>query len=291
MGKVFMVDNEARMTFTEHLAELRTRIIRALFALGFGVILCYVVSDQLIILLASPLAPLGESGVITSPEPAEGGQDSNAAPVQASGGEAASRPVSPSRQVEWTVLNPIEFVIVKFKVAGYGGFLFALPFAIWQFCAFVFPGLLPHEKRVLKILIFGCSILAIVGVSVAYFGVFPLVLPYLLEWTLPFIKTQLRLNETLDIIIKLMAAFAIAFQFPMAVLILVYMDLLTPQKLREFRKFAIVGMAVASAALTPPDVFSMIVMLAPLLILYEASIILSYLVVRRRKLQEAANSS
>ncbi|HOQ89428.1 MAG TPA: twin-arginine translocase subunit TatC, partial [Candidatus Hydrogenedentes bacterium] len=69
----------------------------------------------------------------------------------------------------------------------------------------------------------------------------------------------------------------------MAVLILVYMDLLTPQKLREFRKFAIVGMAVASAALTPPDVFSMAIMLTPLLLLYEASIILSYLVVRRRK--------
>ena len=287
-----MVDNEARMTFTEHLAELRARIIRSLFALGFGVIFCYVISDQLIVLLASPLAPLGESGILTTPQ--AGQEPSQGAPSGQPTGSRENPPIpssQPVRQVEWTVLNPIEFVIVKFKVAGYGGFLFALPFAIWQFCAFVFPGLLPHEKRVLKILIFGCSILAVVGVSVAYFGVFPLVLPYLLEWTLPFIKTQLRLNETLDIIIKLMAAFAIAFQFPMAVLILVYMDLLTPQKLREFRKFAIVGMAIASAALTPPDVFSMIVMLAPLLLLYEASIIFSYLVVRRRKQQEATQSS
>lgn len=287
-----MVDNEARMTFTEHLAELRTRIIRSLLALGFGVILCYVVSDQLIILLASPLAPLGESGMLATPQPGqEQPQDSvSERPAHADDNLPVSS-VESERQVEWTVLNPLEFVIVKLKVAGYGGFLFALPFAVWQFCAFVFPGLLPHEKRVLKILIFGCSILAVVGVFVAYFGVFPLVLPYLLEWTLPFIKTQLRLNETLDIIIKLMAAFAVAFQFPMAVLILVYMDLLTPQKLREFRKFAIVGMAVVSAALTPPDIFSMAIMLAPLLFLYEASIILSYLVVRRRKQQEAAQSS
>jgi len=278
-----MVDYEARMTFTEHLAELRMRLIRSLFALGVGVILCYVVSDQLIVLLASPLAPLGETGIISSAPsetPADAAKPEGASPSPPDTAPAQSAPV---RQVEWTVLNPLEFVIVKFKVAGYGGFLFALPFVIWQFCAFVFPGLLPHEKRVMKILIFGCSILAVAGVSVAYFGVFPLVLPYLLEWTLPFIKTQLRLNETLDIIIKLMAAFAVAFQFPMAVLILVYMDLLTPQKLREFRKFAIVGMAVASAALTPPDVFSMAIMLTPLLLLYEASIILSYLVVRRRK--------
>ncbi len=278
-----MVDYEARMTFTEHLAELRMRLIRSLFALGVGVILCYVVSDQLIVLLASPLAPLGETGIISSAPsetPADAAKPEGASPSPPDTAPAQSAPV---RQVEWTVLNPLEFVIVKFKVAGYGGFLFALPFVIWQFCAFVFPGLLPHEKRVMKILIFGCSILAVAGVSVAYFGVFPLVLPYLLEWTLPFIKTQLRLNETLDIIIKLMAAFAVAFQFPMAVLILVYMDLLTPQKLREFRKFAIVGMAVASAALTPPDVFSMAIMLTPLLLFYEASIILSYLVVRRRK--------
>jgi len=278
-----MVDYEARMTFTEHLAELRMRLIRSLFALGVGVILCYVVSDQLIVLLASPLAPLGETGIISSAPsetPADAAKPEGASPSPPDTAPAQSAPV---RQVEWTVLNPLEFVIVKFKVAGYGGFLFALPFVIWQFCAFVFPGLLPHEKRVMKILIFGCSILAVAGVSVAYFGVFPLVLPYLLEWTLPFIKTQLWLNETLDIIIKLMAAFAVAFQFPMAVLILVYMDLLTPQKLREFRKFAIVGMAVASAALTPPDVFSMAIMLTPLLLLYEASIILSYLVVRRRK--------
>lgn len=285
-----MVDYEARMTFTEHLAELRMRLIRSLFALGAGVILCYVVSDQLIVLLASPLAPLGETGIISPvpPEtPADAARPEGASP---SPPDAAPAQPAPARQVEWTVLNPLEFVIVKFKVAGYGGFLFALPFVIWQFCAFVFPGLLPHEKRVMKILIFGCSILAVAGVSVAYFGVFPLVLPYLLEWTLPFIKTQLRLNETLDIIIKLMAAFAVAFQFPMAVLILVYMDLLTPQKLREFRKFAIVGMAVASAALTPPDVFSMIIMLTPLLLLYEASIILSYLVVRRRKQMDSSGA-
>ena len=82
---------------------------------------------------------------------------------------------------------------------------------------------------------------------------------------------------------KLLTGFAIAFQFPMVVLVLVYMDLLSPATLKKYRKIALVVLAVAAAVLTPPDVFSMMVMLVPLLILYEASILLSYLVVRSKK--------
>ena len=117
---------------------------------------------------------------------------------------------------------------------------------------------------------------------------FPLVLPYLLEWTPEWVQIQLRITETLNIIVKLLVGFAIAFQFPMVVLVLVYMGLLTPQSLREYRKFAIVIMALAAAILTPPDVFSMSVMLLPLVILYEASIWASYLVLRRKKKNEEA---
>ncbi len=80
-----------------------------------------------------------------------------------------------------------------------------------------------------------------------------------------------------------LVGFAVAFQFPMAVLILVYMDLLTPATLKEHRKIAIVGIAFASAILTPPDPFSMCIMMFPLVLLYEGSIWVSYLVVRRRK--------
>ncbi|NLF58658.1 MAG: twin-arginine translocase subunit TatC, partial [Candidatus Hydrogenedens sp.] len=182
-----------------------------------------------------------------------------------------------------------EFVLVQFKIAGYGGFLLALPYILWQLMAFVFPGLHPHERRMVQILIAGCSALAVVGVAVAYFGVFPFVLPYLLEWTPAWVQVQLRITETLNIIIKGLVGFALAFQFPMAVLILVYLGLLTPQTLREYRKIAIVGMAFLSAVLTPPDPFSMMVMLTPLVLLYEASILLSYLVIRRKR-QNAENA-
>lgn len=268
--------DEKRMSFTEHLGELRMRIIRSCIALGVSVIFCYIVSNQIFELLAWPLSPLSSHGIIkiegTNSEQTE-------VPVTSQGVN-----VSRMHGIEWTVLNPLEFILVKIRIAGYGGLVLALPFILWQACAFVFPGLYPNERRVVQILLAGCSSLAIVGVGVAYFGVFPLVLPYLLEWIPEWVQVQLRLNETLSIIIKGLVGFAIAFQFPMAVLILVYIGLLTPQTLKQYRKVAIVVLAILSAILTPPDPFSMIVMLLPLALLYESSIWLSYLVlVRKRK--------
>ncbi len=273
-------DEEKRMSFTEHLGELRTRIIHSFIALTIAVIGCYALSDYIFELLAWPLRPLSESQVVTF-EVVDMDEEGN--PIV-----AQSLPEEQSRagEIEWTVLNPLEYILVKIRIAGYGGLVVALPFLLWQICAFVFPGLHASERKVVQILIAGCSVLAIVGVGVAYFGVFPLVLPYLLEWIPDWVQVQLRLNETLSIIIKGMVGFAVAFQFPMAVLILVYMGLLTPHTLKQYRKLAMVGMALVAALLTPPDPFSLMVMLLPLVVLYESSIWASYLVVRRSKTTE-----
>jgi len=272
-----VAEDEKRMSFTEHLGELRTRIIRSCVALGVAVIACYALSNQIFELLAWPLAPMSSSGVLkidTAPSGAEG---------ELEGEQPAPEKEHRMSGVEWTVLNPLEFIVVKFKIAGYGGLLLALPFILWQICAFIFPGLYANERRVVQILMAGCSGLAIVGVGVAYFGVFPLVLPYLLEWIPDWVQVQLRLNETLNIIVFLLFGFALAFQFPMAVLILVYIGLLTPQTLKQYRKISIVVMSVIAAVLTPPDPFSMLIMLTPMVILYELSIWLSYIVIRRKQ--------
>ena len=96
-------------------------------------------------------------------------------------------------------------------------------------------------------------------------------------------EVQLRASETISLILLFLAAFAVAFQFPMAVLILVYMGLLTPATLKKYRRLAIVGLTIISAILTPPDPVSMMIMLFPLFLLYEGSIWLSYLVLLRKK--------
>ena len=276
-------DDEKRMSFTEHLGELRTRMIHSCIALGIAVVACYAVSDYIFDMLSWPLRPLQEQDVITFEVVESPDGDGNTIVAQP---QAETK--SKSESIEWTVLNPLEYILTKIRIAGYGGILVALPYILWQLCAFVFPGLHANERKVVQILIGGCSALAVVGVVVAYFGVFPLVLPYLLEWIPDYVNVQLRLNETLSIIIKGLVGFAIAFQFPIAVLILVYMGLLTPQTLKQYRRVAIVGMALMAALLTPPDPFSMMVMLLPLALLYESSIWASYLVIRRKAKNESA---
>src|SRR5690606_14360732 len=75
--------------------------------------------------------------------------------------------------IQWTILNPLESIVVQIKLAIYTALVVSLPIILWQVCAFIFPGLHKTERRVVQVLIFGCSILATVGVLIAYFGVFP----------------------------------------------------------------------------------------------------------------------
>jgi sec-independent protein translocase protein TatC len=142
-----------------------------------------------------------------------------------------------------------------------------------------------------RVLLIGCTFFVVFGVCVAYFGVFPLVLPYLMSWVPEGVTLQLRMNETISLIIKGMLGFAAAFQFPMVVLVLVYLGLLSPATLRQYRKIAIVIMSIVAAILTPPDPISMTVMLVPLVILYELSIWMSYFIVYRKKKAALATES
>jgi len=266
---------EARMTFTEHLGELRARIIRAGIAVIVSVIACYVFSNQIFELLKKPLQTIEQAKQTAENGGLPGAQTQRDAANPAEQRAAKGPP-------QWVNLTPLEWVLVKFKLAGYGGITISFPIILYQICAFVFPGLTQQEKKAARILIVGCGSLFVAGVLVAYFGVLRLVVPYLLEWTPPDVVNQFRTSETIAIIIKFLLAFAVAFQFPMVVLILVYMGLLTPAALKRFRRVAIVVMAVLAAMFTPPDPGTMIIMLAPLLILYEASIWISYLVVRHK---------
>lgn len=257
------------MTFTEHLGELRTRIIRAGIAFVIGFVICYIFSGQIFDIVRRPLEhPLETRNLSWL-----------AGPVQSSGTNTGDM----KEAVQWLQKNPLEWFLLSLKLSAYGSLLLMLPYILYQVGAFIFPGLKPSEKRVVLMLLIGCSALSLIGLLVAYFGVFPLVLPYILQWTPEGVTTMLSITETISLILLGLLGFAVVFQFPMVVLILVYMDLLTPAALKQHRKQAIVGLAVLSAVLTPPDPISMMFMMTPLLALYEASIWLSYLVVRRKR--------
>jgi sec-independent protein translocase protein TatC len=246
-------DEELRMSFTEHLGELRLRLIRSGIAVIVGAIACYIFSDQIFAALARPLHVLQADGTETP----------------------------------WVVLGPLEYFFFKFKVAGYGGLCLALPVIIFQLCAFVFPGLHPKERRAAQFLLVGCFVLAFAGTMVAYFGVLPFVMVYVADFAPEFVNQQLRVGETISVIVKALFAFGAAFQLPMVILILVYLGVITPDTLKQYRKMTIVGLAVGSAMLTPPDPITMTLMLIPLYGLFEGSIWLSYFVVRRRDADKA----
>jgi len=397
------LDEEARMTFTEHLAELRTRIVNAGLAVGVAMLLCYFFSDQIFDVIRKPLSPVQESFAAADPSKGlflslvdsqgveqwkaalgvylEGtapvghvrlsgerwaiaanriGQDetpqgvyvvvrqtdskedaykvetvqlwkgaaiSSVYPDNAGNagllwqladakkdeekslepeivdivknGEAVAEfdqtLVALGRESasggQWTVLSPLEAFIVRLKLAAYFGLVLALPVVIWQLCAFIFPGLRQSEQRVARILIVGCGVFAVAGVILSYAVIFPLVLPFLIEWAPEGVLVQFRMNETVNIIIRGLIAFAIAFQLPMVVLVLVYLELMTSEVLRKYRKVAAVIMAVVSAMLTPPDPASLFLMWLPLMGLYEVSILVARLVERRRRKRAEAGAT
>jgi len=247
MADVDSDQNESRMTFTEHLGELRIRIIHSGIAFIAAFVGCLLISRWLLNIAAYPLR---------------------------------------AADVQWTFLNPLEPIAMMFRMAAYGALILTSPYIVYQICAFVFPGLRPEERRVVQVVVFSSGTLVILGLLTAYFGVFPLVLPYLLQWSPDWIETQLRVNETIAIITKGMLGFAIAFQFPVVVLVLVYLGLLSPQTLKEYRKLSWVIIAIGSAILTPPDPISMSIMMFPMVVLYEGSILVAHIIVRKKKERE-----
>jgi sec-independent protein translocase protein TatC len=380
-GTVPVWEDEKRMSFTEHLGELRDRIIKSGIAFAVLVLICYIFSDQLYKVLAGPLliegatpqiivadsdeslrvaftkfledegyavstadtydaaltlvrsaryhvmvaaAQIGEETALdllrtlaeekrqivvlvvadSADEAAaakaveEGAFDYLSRPVTGSALKQAVRLALEKRdttgeleKINWITLDPLEGILVKVKIAVYGGLLFAFPYILWHICGFVFPGLRPSERKVVQVGIVGCALLAIFGVCVAYFAIFPIVLPFILQWVPENIEVQLQMSKTIVIIIKGLLIFGLVFQFPMVVLVLVYLGILTPESLRKNRRFAIVGLAFAAAIFTPPDIMTMLIMMIPLLALYELSILVSYLVVWKKQKQAKAEGS
>ncbi len=256
-------DPDGRMTFTAHLGELRTRMIRSIIAVAIGCVVCYTFSNAILDALMAPLA---------SPPPA---------PVQAADGTVTTAQPHVT-QGETISLSPFEPFLVRMRISGYFGTILALPIIVYQICAFVFPGLTLTERRVIRFLLFGGFILAIAGICMAYFLILPAILKAMMHMIPSSVTQMLRLSESISTVLKVLLGFALAFQMPMIVLALVYIGILTPAILKAYRRVAIVLIFVAAAVFTPPDPVSMLLMGFPMIGLYEISILVSYLVVRQK---------
>ena len=164
---------------------------------------------------------------------------------------------------------------VPLKVAMMAAFLIALPYMLYQIWRFVAPGLYAQEKRMVLPLVVASTLLFYSGMAFAYFAVFPVVFGFITASAPQGVAVMTDIDKYLSFVIGMFMAFGIAFQVPVAVVLLVRIGLVTVQKLREIRSYVIVAAFVIGAIFTPPDIVSQFMLAIPLWLLYEAGIVVA----------------
>jgi sec-independent protein translocase protein TatC len=224
-----------RMSFMEHLGELRTRIVRGLVALLAGTVIALPFSQQIVDWLARPVTKLNYTLVFTA---------------------------------------PAEAFWVQMKVGLIAGVFIAAPGILWQVWAFIAPGLHAHEKKyALPFVIIG-SLLFIGGGAFSIFVVTPYAIQFLLSYARPGLQPMITLQNHVDFLLKFALAFGSVFELPLALTILARVGVVNAKMLAKNRKYAILGAFIAAAVLTPtPDAFNQALMAGPLVLLYEVGIV------------------
>jgi sec-independent protein translocase protein TatC len=184
---------------------------------------------------------------------------------------------------ELVFLSPTEAFFTRLKVALYAAIFFGLPvvlYQIWHFCA---PGMLQREKRYALIFVVCSTLLFVIGALFCYLLILPYGLSFLLSFATETITPQIAIGFYISFVFKLIMVFGIVFEVPLVTLILVQAGVVTPEFLSSNRSYVMVGAFVLSAALTPPDVVTQVLLAGPLIILYEISVVAARFIVRRKK--------
>jgi len=169
---------------------------------------------------------------------------------------------------------------VPMKVTMLVAFVIALPIVLYQVWAFVAPGLYQHEKKLIGPLVFSSYSLFLCGMAFAYFVVFPTIFRVMAHYNAPLdVQMSTDIDNYLSFVLSMFIAFGVTFEVPIIVVLLVRMKVLTLKKLRSIRPYVVVGAFIVSAVVTPPDVFSQLILALPLIILYEAGIIAARLII------------
>lgn len=237
-------DEEIGQTFLSHLLELRDRLLRIVLmvAVVFGVLA--LISNDLYTLLAKPLLvymPKGSSMIAT---------------------EVASS------------------FFVPIKLALVAAVFISMPYILFHIWAFIAPALYAHEKRIALPLLLGSIVLFYSGVLFAYFAVFPLMFEFFTTTTPEGVAMMTDISSYLDFVLTIFFAFGIAFEVPIATILLVWMGMITPDSLADKRPYIVVAIFIVAAILTPPDVVSQTLLAAPMWLLFEVGLLFSRMLVK-----------
>ena len=255
--------DDRQLPLLDHLIELRNRLMYACAAIFAGFLLCYFFADHIYAFLVQPLADIyqGQTG----------------------------------RRMIYTGLTEAFFTYLK--VAFWAGAFLTFPIVAAQLWLFIAPGLYRNEKQAFLPFLVATPILFFMGGAIAYYVVFPLAWRFFVSFetaggpqSLP-IELEARVGEYLSLVMKLIFAFGLSFQLPVALTLMGRVGLIGSEGLSRNRKFAIVGVFTVAAIITPPDIISQVTLAIPILILYEISIIAVRIVERRRAEAEAAEAA
>jgi sec-independent protein translocase protein TatC len=239
--------------FVSHLVELRDRLIRVVIAvlIGFGILAFYPGFGGMYDFLAAPLVkhlPAGATLIATN------------------------------------VISPI---LVPLKITLMGGFLLVLPYVLYQVWAFVAPGLYSHEKKLVLPLVVSSTLLFFIGVAFCYFAVIPAMSKFIQNFAPTTITAAPDIEQYFGFVLNLFLVFGLAFEVPVAVVVLARIGVVTIEQLKSFRGYFIVGAFIVAAVVTPPDVVSQLALAIPMCILYELGIIAARFFIKHTKAPEA----
>ena len=237
--------------FMSHLVELRDRLLRAVAVVLAVAVALFPFANRLYTIIARPLLehmPAGTSMIAT---------------------EVAS-----------PFLTPFKLVLVL-------AIFVALPFIFYQIWAFVAPGLYQHERKLVFPLVVSSTVLFYLGMVFAYFVVFPLVFAFFTSTAPEGVAVMTDISKYLDFVLKLFFAFGVAFEVPIATIVLVWTGVTTPDSLVAKRPYVVIGAFVVGMLMTPPDVISQTLLAVPMWLLFEAGVFFSRGFARRREEAEA----
>jgi sec-independent protein translocase protein TatC len=255
--------DDRQLPLLDHLIEFRNRLMYSAIAIFLGFIVCYFFAENIYQFLVQPLADIyqGQTG----------------------------------RRMIYTGLAEAFFTYVK--VAFWAGSFLTFPFVAIQLWLFIAPGLYRTEKRAFLPFLAATPVLFFLGGAMVYYFIFPLAWRFFLSFetpgghgTLP-IELEARVGEYLSLVMKPIFAFGLSFQLPVALTLMGRVGLISADALARNRRYAIVGVFVVAAVITPPDIISQIGLAIPILVLYEISIIAVRMVERRRAEAEAAEEA
>jgi sec-independent protein translocase protein TatC len=241
---------EGRMSFFDHLTELRKRLVYSLIAIGIGAVVGFSVAEKMLAIISRPM-------------------------------QEALRTAHLADKLIYT--SPTGVIALIIHLGFYLGLVIASPFVFYQIWLFVAPGLYKHERRAVATFVVSSVGLFLGGIAFGYFILLPIVLRFLISFQGPF-TPLISINEYFDLTLLVLIGLGVIFELPVLIFFLSLIGVVTPKFLWKNMRYAILVITIVAAVVTPsPDMTTMLIFMAPMILLYLAGIGVSYMVVRSKR--------